>query len=98
MYGGFGLIGWVPFWRKRGLWVIAFLVGLVILPLIFVLQTRVQVTVFDTREMPVIVAQRPGQTTAIAATDPAQTERLLTPFFAKQGINQPDCEMIANQK
>jgi competence protein ComEC len=97
MYGGFGLIGWVPFWRQRALWVSLFLVSLVIIPLIFALQTRVQVTIFDTQEMPVIVAQRPGQTTAIATTDPAQTKRLLAPFYAKQGINQADCEIIAHQ-
>jgi len=96
-YGGFGLIGWVPFWRKRALGISLFLIGLVIIPLVFASQTRVQVTIFDSRDIPLIVAQRPGQTTAIAATDPAQTERLLTFFLAKQGINQVNCEIIAHQ-
>jgi competence protein ComEC len=94
MYGGFALIGWVPFWRKRGLWIVLFLVGLLIIPLIFAWQTRIQATVFDSQDGPMIVAQRPGHTTAIAATTLERTDRVLKPFFAKQGINQVDCRVF----
>ncbi|MEB3227202.1 MAG: ComEC/Rec2 family competence protein [Synechocystis sp.] len=94
MYGAFGLIGWVPLGRKRAIWIVLFLIGLLSFPLLFAWQTRVQATVFDSRDGPVIVTQRPGHTTAIAATTVERTDRLLKPFFAKQGINQLDCQVF----
>jgi competence protein ComEC len=50
--------------------------------------------VFESREGPVIVAQRPGYTTAIATTPADQVDHLLQPFFAKQGINHIDCPVF----
>lgn len=93
IYGGFILIWAFPFWRKRWGWITAFLLGIIIIPLIFSLQTRSELTIFDTKEFPVIVAQAPDGITIIAMEKDQKKERLLNPFLAKKGINQIDCEL-----
>jgi competence protein ComEC len=96
IYGSFCLIWAVPFWRKRWVWVTTFLLLIIVLPLISSLQNRSELTIFDTKKFPVIVAQAPGSVTMIALTQDQTKERLLTPFLAKKGINKVDCALAIN--
>jgi competence protein ComEC len=93
MYGAFCLIWAFPWWRRRWGWVATFLLGTIILPLIFSLQTRVELTIFDSKEFPVIVAQSPGAVTTITRAEDQSAPRLLAPFLAQKGINQVDCKL-----
>ncbi|QUS61401.1 ComEC/Rec2 family competence protein [Synechocystis sp. PCC 7338] len=93
MYGAFCLIWAFSWWRRRWGAVAIFLLAIIIFPLIFTLQTRVELTVFANNAFPVIVAQAPGEVTTITRAEDQSKTRLLTPFLAQKGINQIDCEL-----
>ncbi|UAJ73583.1 ComEC/Rec2 family competence protein [Synechocystis sp. PCC 7339] len=93
MYGAFCLIWAFSWWRRRWGAVAIFLLAIIIFPLIFTLQTRVELTVFANNAFPVILAQAPGEVTTITRAEDQSKTRLLTPFLAQKGINQIDCEL-----
>ncbi|MBE9194069.1 ComEC/Rec2 family competence protein [Synechocystis sp. LEGE 06083] len=93
IYAAFGLIWAFPWWRRRWGWVTVFLLAIIILPLIFALQTRVELTIFASKKFPVIVTQAHGTVTTITQAEDQSAARLLAPFLAQKGISQVDCQL-----
>ncbi|AIE74448.1 MULTISPECIES: ComEC/Rec2 family competence protein [unclassified Synechocystis] len=93
IYGAFCLIWAFPWWRRRWIWIALFLLATIIVPLIFALQTRVELTIFDSKEFPILVAQAPNSVTTFARAGDPTGARLLTPFLAQKGINEVDCPL-----
>ncbi len=93
IYGGFCLIWAFPWWRRRWIWIATFCLATIAIPLIVALQTRVELTIFDSKQFPVIVAQAPDGVTTVAMEQDQTRERLLTPFLAQKGINSVDCAL-----
>jgi competence protein ComEC len=90
IYALMGLV-WVNRWWQPRWWLMGILIlFLIVVPIRYHRLNLTQITVFATKQEPVLVIQNRGQVFLINSGDRDTTKYTLTPFFNRQGINQID--------
>jgi competence protein ComEC len=88
LYGLLGLLTVNPRFQKKWYLVGLFMIGLILIPIVYQSLTLTRVTVFATKNEPAIVIQDRGKTILIGGNDPDTARYTVIPFLREQGINQ----------
>jgi competence protein ComEC len=90
---------WLSQWWQQRWWLVGLMIViLIVIPIRYSRLNLVQVTLFATKQEPILVIQDRGKIILINSGDPSTAKYTLVPFLNQQGINQIDCAIAFASK